>query len=102
VPGPNVSCWHFCEIPRQVNDGRFRTGKLAHTAPAGAQDHPAPGRYVMLLWLGMGSMSQERFPDVDACFKRMEVVRRYYDGKYVIRSIGCFPKDLIFEASKGG
>lgn len=56
--------------------------------------------YVLIIWLAMGATRIEHLPNEGACFTRLEELKRYYEKAYVIRSIGCFPRGLIVEASK--
>lgn len=56
--------------------------------------------YVLIIWLAMGATRVEHLPNERACFARLEELRHYYEKAYVIRSFGCFPRDLIAEANK--
>jgi hypothetical protein len=56
--------------------------------------------FVMIIWLAMGAHQIESFTTPDACFKRLDYLRAYYQKTYVIRASGCFPRELIIQANK--
>lgn len=56
--------------------------------------------YILIIWLAMGATRVEHQPNEAACFTRLQELRNYFEKTYVIRSSGCFPRQLIIEASK--
>lgn len=57
-------------------------------------------QYILIIWLAMGASHVEQAASSDICFKRLDELRRYYEKSYVIRSSGCFPRDMLAEATK--
>ena len=54
--------------------------------------------YVLLIWFSVGVAPVERFDNSEACFKRLNALVPLYAKSFVIRSSGCYPRELILEA----
>jgi hypothetical protein len=66
----------------------------------GAPAHAQPQPYVVMAWLAVGATRVEPSPTSDACFRRVDELRHLYEKAYVVRSIACFPRELVIEAGK--
>jgi hypothetical protein len=57
--------------------------------------------YLLLIWFSIGFAPVEHFQTSDQCFKRLDSLVEAYRKTYVVRSSGCFPRELVIAAAKG-